>query len=1015
MNPFIKHKVKLQIEELERFSEKIIYEIPEFSYTECGYKNKQEKPDIKQLTKKLTRDGRIRGFDDHFWLYTEFETPELENENEHLEFELVAGQDGTGDVDGTNPQGLLYLNDEMVCGMDVNHRSVKLQPNTKYRVLIYFYIGRTDTFVYIRGNLKTVRDRVKQLYYDMVVPYETSMCFEEDNYEHIKTLKILEQTCNIIDMRVLGSDDFYQSIADARKFLKDEFYDGICGNSDAVVNYIGHTHIDTAWLWTLAQTREKVQRSFSTVLHLMEEYPEYIFMSSQPQLYEFLKQEAPEAYEKVKQRINEGRWEAEGAMWVEADCNLSSGESLIRQIMHGKRFMKEEFGVDNKILWLPDVFGYSSSLPQILKKTGVEKFVTSKISWCERNKIPYDTFMWEGIDGTEILTYFITCQTHEEYLKDITFTTYIGTGSPSMTLGTWERYQQKELNNETLVTFGYGDGGGGPTADMLERIRRLEYGLPGIPKAQISRVGDFLDRVEENFKTNCKNLRKTPKWVGELYLEYHRGTYTSTAKIKRNNRKAEFLCLDAETASVIEGQLCGGEYPARTLYDSWQTVLLNQFHDIIPGSSIQAVYDDSEKQYAELNKNVGDILSDKINKLADNVCQDGIFVYNPNSFKASGYTEYNGDIIYADDVPPMGYKVIKNVPEISDVKVSDYGIESKYYSIKFDDNMNITSLFDKANKREAVKAGDVMNRLSAYEDYPTMYDNWEISEYYKQKEYPIDNVTKKTIIGGNGWGGFEIERVYNNSTINQRIMVYENSRRIDFVTNIDWKEHHVLVKAAFPVNVHANKATYETQFGNVERPTHENTSWDMAKFEVCAHKWGDISEEDYGVSILNDCKYGYGASGSTMTISFLKCGTFPNPEGDQGMHTFTYSIYPHKGGFKRGGTINESYLLNRPLKALSSNGQGSLPKEFSYVSCDAENVIIETIKRSEDKMGDIVRLYDAWDMKSTPTLAFAKNIKNAYLCNMLEETEEELQHDKNTVTVNVSNFEIVTIKVEFEN
>ena len=324
------------------------------------------------------------------------------------------------------------------------------------------------------------------------------------------------------------------------------------GDTGAVVHCIGHTHIDVAWQWTLAQTREKAQRSFATVINMMKQYPEYKFMSSQPQLYQYVKRAAPELYDEIKEMVRQGRWEVEGAMWLEADCNLPSGESLIRQIIHGKRFMQREFGVDSKILWLPDVFGYSAALPQILKKCGVEKFVTSKISWSEFNKMPYDSFLWEGMDGTEIFTYFITAQDLPKKGEDDNFTTYVGYIRPSQVLGTWRRFQQKEYNNETLITFGFGDGGGGPTRDMLEQQRRLAYGIPGIPKTKIETAGNFLDKVEKNFNENAEKLRRVPKWVGELYLEMHRGTYTSIAKNKKHNRKSELLLREAEALAAAD-------------------------------------------------------------------------------------------------------------------------------------------------------------------------------------------------------------------------------------------------------------------------------------------------------------------------------------------------------------------------------------------------------------------------------------------------------------------------------
>lgn len=1019
MDAFIKDKIRVTCENLKRLSEKTVYEIPELQFVPWDYKKAGERPTPDENWRPFARFERVQGKDKHFWFYTALKTPTI-LQNEQLFLELITGREGQWDA--TNPQGLLYLNGEIVQGLDTNHRQAAVKPDTEYEILLYFYTGMIDSHVEVMMNLKSVDLPVQKLYYDLKVPYDAALCLEENEYTHIKTLKHLERACNFLDFRKPGSKDFYDGIAAADGYLQKAYYEKACGKKEVIVNYIGHTHIDVAWLWTLAQTKEKVQRSFATALQLMEQYPQYIFMSSQPQLYDYLRQEAPELYEKVKKRVKEGRWEVEGAMWLEADCNLSSGESLIRQILFGKRFMREEFDVESHILWLPDVFGYSGALPQILRKSGVDQFVTSKISWNESNQIPYDSFLWQGIDGTEIFTYFLSAQTHKDYKEGKNHTTYAADISPEINLGTWERYQQKEYNNETVVLFGYGDGGGGPTAEMLESMNRLKRGLPGMPGAQMSRVGDFLARAEENFHRNCEDMGRTPRWVGELYLELHRGTYTSMARNKKNNRQCEFLCQEAETLAVMGKLFLGKEYPTTTLNDSWRLLLLNQFHDIIPGSSIKEVYEDSDRQYAQIREVVGKIKDERLTSLAEQVSQSGLFVYNPNSFAVTGYAQSGGKRIFVKDVPPMGWKVVSK-EEFADgtkadadkqIQVLEKRIESPHYSIRFDDDMNIVSIFDKDNGREVIAAGKRGNQLCVFEDYPRKHDNWEISNYYKQKMWTVNDVRAVTVISDCGYGGYRVERKYMNSTIVQTILVYRESRRIDFETQIDWHEDHVLLKAHFPTTIHTNKATYEIQFGNLERPNHSNTSWDAAKFEVCAQKWGDLSEEGYGVSLLNDCKYGYGADGNEIAITLLKCGTYPNVEADQGLHTFTYSLYPHKDNFRQGGTIREAYLLNRPLTCIPTEGAGTLPPEYSFVSCDSENIVIETVKQAEAGDGMIVRLYDAWGKKSTPRLKFGFDVEKVLLCDLLENPIEEIRTDReagNEVTIKVDNFEIITLRI----
>lgn len=1030
MNTFIKDKVRITLENIYRLIVKSGQNIEKWQYIACDYKTENTLPMPDSNWSEFLYNDKICGRDQHFWFYTEIKTPKVQK-NEEVYFEITTGHEG--EWPATNPQIILYLNGEMTHGIDVNHRKVVLNPDTEYKIHMYFHIGRKNETTNIKSQIKVRDCLIQKLYYDMKVPYDAALCFNETDYAYIKTMKHLDYTCSLLnfnheynlvgdktnatltgalminDSCIRCSNEFYKSASEALEYLRSEYFEKECGNGDAIVNYVGHTHIDVAWLWNLATTKEKAQHSFATVLALMNRYPEYIFMSSQPQLYEYVKEEAPELYQKIKDKVREGRWEVEGAMWLEADCNLSSGESLIRQILHGKKFMKDEFGVDSKILWLPDVFGYSAAMPQILKKSGVDKFVTSKISWNETNRMPYDTFYWEGIDGTEIFTYFLTANNHVIGKKPGTICTYNGNCSPAMILGTWERYQQKELNNETIVSFGFGDGGGGPTEEMLEYEQRLEYGLPGLPKAQMSTAGEFLDRVENNLKKAKEKRMRIPKWVGELYLEFHRGTYTSMAKNKKNNRECEFLCQSAETLSVMDKLLLGGDYPVDTFYHNWKRLLLNQFHDIIPGSSILEVYEDSDKDYAKVRSQIGEVYTEKLNNIASNMSKSGIMVYNPNSFAASGYVNYENEKIYVSNISPMGWTVIDKGEACGSVKVSPHKLESDLHIITFDKNYNITSIYDKECKREVINGK--ANVLRCYEDFPRDFDNWEITNYYKDKFEDINSVDSVENISGNGFGGFEIVRSYNNSKVIQRVIVYSKSRRIDFETNIDWHENHKVLKAIFPVDIYSNKATYEIQFGNVERSTHENTSWDAAQFEVCAQKWIDVSENGYGVSILNDCKYGHAVSGNEMSITLLKCGTYPNPVADEGEHKFTYSLYPHKDGFAEGGTINEAYLLNRPMQAVKCLGEGNLPEKYSLVSCDSDNIIIETVKQSENGKGIIVRLYDAWGGKSMPTLNFGFGIKKIHLCDMLENPLEVISQS-NSVTLNVRNFEIITLLIE---
>lgn len=1016
---FLAEKIKEVCKVLGGFKTSTLESMTGFTYKYSDYKNPDELPFEEGSWEEFVSDTRLYGDDEHIWFHKKFKTCDA-IEGKKLVFS-VSTYPETGWLYAKNPQIILYLNGEMVSGIDMNHRSVSLKFATEYDMYVYYYVApmyygtvkSPESYVQFKPSLQLVDEKVEKLHYDLSVPLSAAMLFPLESVEFKTTVKHLNAAVQFLDLREPFSEEFYESIDKSCKYLQNNLYNQGFENKDAVVSAIGHTHIDVAWLWQYRQTVEKVQRSFATVVKLMEEYPEYKFMSSQPQLYKFVKLHAPGLYEKIKKLVSEGRWEVEGAMWVEADCNITSGESLVRQILFGKGFMKEEFGVDSKILWLPDVFGYSAALPQILKKSGVDKFVTSKISWNQYNKMPYDTFMWQGIDGTEIFTYFLTAQEYHGGNTPANYTTYNAMADPTQILGTWNRYQQKEYNNEVMMTFGWGDGGGGPETDMLEKYRRSACGIPGIPKTEIKFAGDILNNVQKNFEENCKLTKRTPRWTGELYLEHHRGTYTSISKNKRNNRKSELLFQKTEALSVWSEILTGTEYPKEKLNEGWETILINQFHDVIPGTSIKEVYRDTDIMYAQIQETAEKITNESIAVISGNISTDGgLFVYNPNSFEYSGYVTYNGKSIYAEKIPSFGWKVIKAANSENSINVTSNSLENKYYKIIFDENAEIISLYDKENKREVVKEGERLNRLIVCDDTPHVdYDAWETAEYLEDKAWAVSDVISFGILNEGGRCGLGITKKFMDSVITQKIYLYENSRRIDVVNDIDWHNEHLILKALFPVNANTQKATYEVQFGNVERSTHKNTSWDAAKFEVCAHKWADISDGGYGLSVLNDCKYGYSADGSTLKLTLLKSPTWPNNEADKGKHEFTYSLLPHKGDYKTGETVKEGYKLNQPVLVESISAQtGVLPSEFSMIRCSEDNVIIETVKKAESTDDVIVRMYEAHNSQCTLRLETGFDFEKVYLCDLLENDICPIEADGRCIEVNMRGFEIVTVK-----
>jgi len=977
-------------------------------YLECDYKTDNNPPVEGWLP--YTADVKLCGAHKHYWFHMKFRSPKTEN---RCEFSYMT-QEGEGGWDLHNPQGILYMNGKMVQGLDIFHKTYTLEPDTEYDAYIYLYTAKIEAPLEMEMSIREIDTLCEKVWYDITVPFEAAMILDKENINRVYILKYLEEAVNMIDMRVPGSDEFYKTLKEASSYLDNEFYGKICGNEEALVSCIGHTHLDVAYLWTVRQTREKAQRSFATVMSLMREYPDYVFTSSQPQLYQFIKEEAPELYEEIKAAVKEGKWEAEGAMWLEPDCNLISGESLVRQILFGKRFFSEEFGVDSKILWLPDVFGYSAALPQILRKSGVDKFVTSKISWSEYNKMPFDTFMWEGIDGTEIFSNFMTCQLHESFINGEIKTTYCGDITPSLVLGTWERYQQKEYNNNTLITYGNADGGGGTTREMLEREKRLSKGIPGMPKTVKETAAKYLERVKKNFDENCEKLGRVPKWVGELYLEFHRGTYTSMAKNKRYNRMSEFLMRKTEGVSSAAMVLLGNFYPQEKINSIWKTMLLNQFHDIIPGSSIKEVYEVSDKEYEEILHLGNEMFSEKLGIIASQIKTDGgILVYNPHSFEADGIVNVSGEKKYVKNIPALGWRVV-SPEENSSIKISKTEIENKFFKVCFDKCGQITSIFDKRNCREIIKENSIANEIQMFEDFPKDYDAWEISRYYKLKKWTLADAESIEVVDEGVRGGIRILRRFNNSLFKQTIYLYADIDRIDFVTDIDWQEKHILLKAAFPFDIHSDKATYEIQFGALERPTHENTSWDAAKFEVCAQKWADISEADYGVSIINDCKYGYNTEGGTMKLTLLKCATYPNPDADCTHHTFTYSVYPHKGALYSSDTLKHAFLLNQDMEAMVLSKQdGMLPCEYSFIKTDNKDIIIDTVKKAEDSDALIIRMYEPYNKRDRAEVTFGFKAKKVYLCDLMENNEKEIEISGNKVYIDFKNYEIITLKAEY--
>lgn len=860
---------------------------------------------------------------------------------------------------------------------------------------------------------------------------DTVQCLDEKDPVKYELRTALDQACLLIDWAYPGSGEFYDSLHQADDFLNEKI-NGMKKDSLVKVKCVGHTHIDMAWLWRLKHTHEKASRSFSTVLRMMEMFPEYIFLQTQPQLYEYIKEDFPEIYEEIKKRIKEGRWEVDGGMWVEADCNLTSGESLTRQILIGSKFIKEEFGKEVEYLWLPDVFGYSWALPQILKKSGIDMFMTTKISWNQYNRMPHDTFKWKGMDGTEVLTHFIT--TPEPWNEPGSwFYTYNGLLTAKTVKGVWDAYSEKEMNQELLISYGYGDGGGGVNRDLLERRRRIDK-IPGLPSLETSTAGAFFRDLKETVKNTDRFVHT---WDGELYLEYHRGTYTSQGYNKRMNRKMELLYRTAEwltaMGGVREGRLELAEQEKLT--EGWKRILTNQFHDIIPGSSIHEVYEDARKDY-ETIKNIGkDVIRDYLEKSLEKD-ETSYTVYNASGWDTDEiaavpqtalgvYTDGEETVLTSQQGQGVTYVLVKNVPAMGYQRITFHPgqveekkeafriegreIETPYYILNINEQGQIEKLYDKEYQRNVLAPKERGNVLQMFEDKPLDNDAWDIDIYYQQKMREVTDLKKweikeqgplRLVIG--------LEWKYMNSTIEQEMILYSTNRRIDFSTHVDYRERQQLLKAAFPVDIRTTYATYDIQYGNVRRPNHWNTSWDQARFESVGHRFADLSERNYGVALLNDCKYGYDVKDNLLRISLLRSGKQPDHIQDVGEHVFTYSLLPHGGDFVEGGVVPSAFELNNPVLAVEGKEKTAAA---SFFTLDNPEVEIDAVKKSEDGKHLVVRFHDFAGSRQKVTLKPGFDF-SSWAEGDLRERRIEEPHTGEPVAMELHPYEIKTILFE---
>jgi alpha-mannosidase len=946
-------------------------------------------------------------------------------------------------------EATVFLDGQAIGAFDWRHRLLALPQHstagqilqasqTHHHLTIQVYTRHPISFTGL--FLHTRYETIYRLYEMMHTLLDTSLALNEHESARHHLLEITNQAYNLLDLREgWSSERLRASVLSALERLQDGLDDLSERGKLPVITVSGHAHLDVAWLWPYWRTHQKITHTISTVLALMERYPDYHYSQSQPQLLQWLKEDAPEIYARVKERVAEGRFELVGAMWVEADCNLPSGESLIRQILHGTRFLREEFGIKTRVIWLPDVFGYSAALPQIMRSCDIPCFMTTKISWNQFNRLPVDTFRWRGIDGTEVLTHFVTAPS-----DDITSPSYTYNGplQPSDVVGTWRNYQQQSINDQLLYLGGWGDGGGGPAEDQLERVQ-IMADLPAFPKVRFGRVDAYFDDLYRRLWDHPR----LPTWVGELYLEYHRGTYTSQARTKQANRRMELLYRDVELLNAWT-MLYGMPSRKETLNSGWKRILLNQFHDVLPGSSISEVYADVARIYADVQDLAEPLRTEMLTTLATHLDTSeseraALLLVNTLAWERSEPLLLPGDhsellpsaqlssdwegqpvtLLDGHSIPACGAlftsatSIEGDTPAVSSISMPDgcIGLQNAFYELDLNEQGEICRLYDRQAEREIIEPGQTANQLITYEDRPLNYDAWDIDLYYEEKPYPLrDNAQIRVLEEGPVRATVEIERHFLASRITQRISLWRNSRRIDFATEIDWHERQTLLKTAFPVAINATRATYEIQFGCLERPTHRNTSWDWARFEVCAQRWVDLSEGGYGVSLLNDSKYGHDIHDNLMRLTLLKSAVLPDAEADQGLHRFTYSLLPHPGDWREAQTVRRAYELNVPVLLAPTfvHEKENGPGNTSFLSTNCEHVVIDTIKPAEDGQGLIVRLYEAHNQRGSGTLTFATELLSALECNLLEEPLEQVDYRENTLFFQVRPFEIKTFRVQ---
>jgi alpha-mannosidase len=883
------------------------------------------------------------------------------------------------------------------------------------------------------SDLAVFRRDLWHLFHDLTFLFDLAVTLPEGELRRARILRTVNQALN----EYANGEE--AEVTRARRTLEEQL-NKKNGDVTFEVSAVGHAHLDLVWLWPLRETIRKAGRTFSSSLRCMEEYPEYKFAASQPQLYQLVKESYPELFEEIKKAVKAGRWEPLGAMWVEPDCNIPSGESLVRQIYYGKRFYKEEFGFDVDNLWLPDTFGFSPVLPQLMRKSGVKYFMSQKMSWSKTNTFPHHTFEWEGIDGSRVLSHFLPSNTMNSKLL------------PKELLFGASNFRQKDRCNHWLFSFGEGDGGGGPGKHHLEFARRARD-CAGVPRVTQRFVRDFFRLTEEE-------TDDLPRWHGELYLERHRGTLTTCGKTKSYNRRIEILLHDLELVHVINHFLLNIEYPSGDLEAIWKALLLQQFHDILPGTTIHMAFEESARGFEELISKAEASIRRALRSFSLGLYgmggnASGLILFNTTGFprrqicrlpreivgKGEGLFGSDGEplrlqsgeeeIFLECDLPAYGFINLQrriSSPEsvrAQPMRVSDRKMENSLLRLEFGNSGLLERIYDKQEQREVIAEKDQANKLLLFRDVPVGYDAWDIDPYYAD-EPPEHGKLISTRVKEKGQLCVSILQEWriSKSTITQEIVLYRDSRLIEFKTRVEWREDQRMLKTRFPLRIHSESARFDIQFGNISRPNFKNTSWEQVQYEVLAHKWVDLAESGYGVALLNDCKYGHNACRNDVELTLLRSPVDPDPLRDRGTHSFTYALYPHKGDFREGGVIPASYFLNFPILCLSTSGSpevgalGAALENRPLVTVDAPNVVLETVKRAELVDAIVLRLYESHGGRGRVELHTQFAVTRAREADLLENDLDDLSVNRgkqeSIVVFSVRPYEIKTVKLWIE-